>query len=119
MENTFVYDIVVLKRVLNFTIKNLKKDHHLSDDCTYGRSQRKKIRYVKWILNLVRNPSDFTYHELLNMIDLKIEARKKDLANALTKSQEETISDSIKSLQWLRKIVESTSRLGFNDIIFS
>ena len=53
------------------------------------------------------------------MIDLKIEARKKELANALTKSQEETISDSIKSLEWLRKIVESTSRLGFNDIIFS
>jgi hypothetical protein len=119
MENTFVYDIVVLKRVLNFTIKNLKKDHHLSDNSTYGRSQRKKIRYVKWILNLIRNPVDFTYCEILDMIDLKIEARKKDLVNTLAKNQKETIEDSIKGLGWLRKIVESTSRLGFNDIIFS
>jgi hypothetical protein len=119
MENTFIYDIVVLKRVLNFTIKNLKKDHHLSVDSRYGRSQRKKIRYVKWILNLIRNPSDLTYHELLDMIDLKIEARKKDLANTLAKNQKETIEDSIKSLGWLRNIIETTSKLGFNDIIFS
>jgi hypothetical protein len=53
------------------------------------------------------------------MIDLKIEARKKDLVNTLAKNQKETIEDSIKGLGWLRKIVESTSRLGFNDIIFS
>ena len=42
MENTFVYDIVVLKRVLNFTIKNLKKDHHLSDDCTVWSKSKEK-----------------------------------------------------------------------------
>jgi hypothetical protein len=35
MENTFVYDLAVLKRVLYFTIKNLKKDKHLPDNSKY------------------------------------------------------------------------------------
>ena len=119
MENAYVYNLAVLKRVLNITIKNLKKDHTLLEDSQYGRSIRKKIRYVKWILKLIKNPSDFTYHELLDIIDEKTEARKKDLLNEITNTQKETTEDSIKSLEWLRNIIESTSRLGFNDIVFS
>ena len=119
MENAYVYDLAVLKRVLNITIKNLKKDYHLFEDSQCGRSIRKKIRYIKWILKLIKNPSDFTYQELLDMIDEKIEARKKDLIHEITNSQKETTEDSIKSLEWLRNIIESTSRLGFSDIVFS
>jgi len=119
MANAYVYDLAVLKRVLNISIKNLKKDHTLLEDSPYGRSRRKKIRYIKWILKLIKNPSDFTYQELLDVIDEKTEARKKALLNEITSTQKETTEDSIKSLEWLRNIIESTSRLGFNDIVFS
>jgi hypothetical protein len=55
---------------------------------------------------------NFRYH-------LKIEARRKDLSNAWIRNPKETINDSINSLRWLRNITETTSRMGFNDIIFS
>lgn len=119
MENAYAYDLAVLKRVLNITIKNLKKDYPLLEDSPYGRSIRKKIRYIKWVLKLIKNPSDFTYQELLDIIDEKTKARKKDLINEITNSQKETTEDSIKSLEWLRNIVESTNKLGFSDIVFS
>jgi hypothetical protein len=50
---------------------------------------------------------------------LKIEARRKDLSNAWIRNPKETIDDSINSLRWLRNIIETTSRMGYDDIIFS
>lgn len=48
MVNTYTYDnILVLKRVLNITIKNLKKDTHTPENSVQGRSNRKKIRYAR------------------------------------------------------------------------
>ena len=73
---------------------------------------------MRWILNLIKSEGDFTYQEFVD-IDLKIEARKKDLAKAWIKNPKETIDDSIKSLGWLRNIVDTTSKMVFNDIIFS
>ena len=124
MENAYAYDnLLVLKRVLNITIKNLKKDIQTREDSVRGRSNRKKIRYAKWILNLIKSESDgdfnFTHQELLDMIDLKTEAREKDLTHALGKNQKETIEDSIKSLAWLRNIIETTTKMGLSDIIFA
>jgi hypothetical protein len=120
MVNTYAYDnLLVLKRVLNIAVKNLKKDIHTSEDSAYGRSNRKKIRYVRWILNLIKSEDDFTYQEFLDTIDLKIEARKKDLAKAWIKNPKETIEDSINNLAWLRNIIETTRKREFNDIIFS
>jgi hypothetical protein len=53
------------------------------------------------------------------MIDIKTEVRKKDLANALGKNQKETMEDLIKSLAWLRNIIETTTKMGLKDIIFA
>jgi hypothetical protein len=53
---------------------------------------------VRWILNLIKSECDFTYQEFLDTIDLKIEARKKDLAKAWIKNPKETIEDSINNL---------------------
>ena len=53
------------------------------------------------------------------MIDLKTEAREKDLVNTLGKNQKETIEDSIKSLAWLRNIIETSTKMGLRDIIFA
>ena len=120
MVNTYAYDnLLVLKRVLNIAVKNLKKDIHTSEDSAYGRSNRKKIRYVRWILNLIKSEDDFTHQELLDMINLKTEAREKDLVNTLGKNQKETIEDSIKSLAWLRNIIETSTKMGLRDIIFA
>lgn len=120
MENAYAYDnLLVLKRVLNINMKNLKKDIQTREDSVLGRSNRKKLRYLRWILDLIKSDGDFTYQELLDMIDLKTEAREKDLANALGKNQKETIEDSIKSLGWLRNIIETTRGMGFNDIVFA
>ena len=120
MENVYAHDnLLVLKRVLNITIKNLRKDNHASEDSIRGRSNRKKIRYVKWILKLIKSEDDFTHQELLDMIDLKTEAREKDLANALGKNQKETIEDSIKSLAWLRNIIETSTKMGLRDTMFA
>jgi hypothetical protein len=57
--------------------------------------------------------------ELLDIIYLKIEARRKDLSNAWIRNPKETIDDSINNLRWLRNIIETTSRMGYDDIIFS
>ena len=117
MENACVYDnLLGLKRVLNITIKNLKKDIHTPENSVQGRSNRKKIRYVRWILNLIKSEGDYTYQEFLDTIDLKIEARKKDLAKAWIKNPKETIEDSINNLAWLRNIIETTRKREFNDI---
>ncbi|HEX7178978.1 MAG TPA: hypothetical protein VF220_04570 [Nitrososphaeraceae archaeon] len=120
MENAYAYDnLLVLKRVLNINMKNLKKDIQTPEDSVLGRSNRKKLRYLRWILDLIKSDGDFTYQELLDIIDLKTEAREKDLANALGKNQKEIIEDSIKSLAWLRNIIETTRGMGFNDIVFA
>ena len=80
MENVYAHDnLLVLKRVLNITIKNLRKDNHASDDSIRGRSNRKKIRYVKWILKLIKSEGDFTHQELLDMIDIKTDKLKRNL----------------------------------------
>lgn len=85
MENTLAYeDLRVLKKVLNMTVKNLKKDTVNSENDVYNRNIRKKIRFVKWILDLIIS-GDFTYQEIMDMIDLKTESRKKDRDNALGK----------------------------------
>lgn len=77
MENTLAYDdLRVLKKVLNMTVKNLKKDTVNSENDVYNRNIRKKIRFVKWILDLIIS-GDFTYHEIMDMIDLKTESRKR------------------------------------------
>ena len=40
MENVYAYDnLLVLKRVLNITIKNLRKDNHAPEDSVRGRSE--------------------------------------------------------------------------------
>ncbi|HEX7178132.1 MAG TPA: hypothetical protein VF220_00280 [Nitrososphaeraceae archaeon] len=60
MVNTYAYDnLLVLKRVLNIAVKNLKKDIHTPENSVQGRSNRKKIRYVRWILNLIKSEGDF------------------------------------------------------------
>ena len=80
MENVYAHDnLLVLKRVLNIAIKNLRKDNHASDDSIRGRSNRKKIRYVKWILKLIKSEGDFTHQELLDMIDIKTDKLKRNL----------------------------------------
>ena len=119
MEIAYAYDnLLVLKRVLNINIKNLK-DIQTPEDSVLGRSNRKKLRYLRWILDLIKSDGNFTYQEFLDMIDLKTEAREKDLANALGKNQKEIIEDSIKSLAWLRNIIGTTRGMGFNDIVFA
>lgn len=76
MENTLAYDdLRVLKKVLNMTVKNLKKDTVKSENDVYNRNIRKKIRFVKWILALIIS-GDFTYQEIMDMIDLKTESRR-------------------------------------------
>ena len=89
MVNAYAYDnLLVLKRVLNITIKNLKKGIHTTENSVQGRSNRKKIRYVKWILKLIKSEGDFTYQDFLDTIDLKTNARKKDLAKAWIKTKD-------------------------------
>lgn len=69
MENTLAYDdLRVLKKVLNMTVKNLKKDTVNSENDVYNRNIRKKIRFVKWILDLIIS-GDFTYHEIMDTIE--------------------------------------------------
>ena len=110
MENVYAYENpLVLKKALNINIKNLRKDIHTSENSIDGRRNRKKIRYVKWILKLIKSERDFTYQELLEMVDLKTQAKKKDLNNALGKYQKANIEDSIKSMAWLRNMIEITS----------
>jgi type IV secretory pathway ATPase VirB11/archaellum biosynthesis ATPase len=76
MENTLAYDdLRVLKKVLNMTVRNLKKDTVKSENDVYNRNIRKKIRFVKWILDLIIS-GDFTYQEIMDMIDLKTESGK-------------------------------------------
>lgn len=56
MENTLAYDgLGVLKKVLNMTVKNLKKDIVKSENDVYNQNIRKKIRFVKWILDLINS----------------------------------------------------------------
>ena len=119
MENAYAYDnLLVLKRVLNINMKNLKKDIQTREDSVLGRSNRKKLRYLRWILDLIKSDGDFTYQELLDIIDLKTESPGEKFANALGKNQKGTIEDSIKSLAWLRNIIGTTRGMGFNDIVF-
>ena len=76
MKNTLAYDdLRVLKKVLNMTVRNLKKDSVKSENDVYNRNIRKKIRFVKWILDLIIS-GDFTYQEIMDMIDLKTESGK-------------------------------------------
>lgn len=116
MENTLAYDdLRVLKKVLNMTVKNLKKDTVNSENDVYNRNIRKKIRFVKWILDLIIS-GDFTYQEIMDMIDLKTESRKKDRDNALGKSRKESIEDSINILAWIRNMITTTRVMSFTDI---
>ena len=105
-------DLGGLKRFLENQVKNLKNEIHQSHNPVFSKSIKKKIRFVEWILKLIKSDEDFTYQELLDMIDLKTEAKEKDLANALGNNQKETIEDSIKSLGWLRNIIETTRGMG-------
>ena len=116
MENALAYDDVgVLKKVLNMTVKNLKKDIVKSENDVYNQNIRKKIRFVKWTLDLI-NSGEFTYQEIMEMIDLKTESRKKDLDNALGKSRKESINDSINILAWIRNMITTTRVMSFTDI---
>ena len=63
-------DLKGLEKSLRHQVQSLNADLHPSHNPVYLRSIKKKIRYVKWILNVMKSDS-FTHQDLLDMIDSK------------------------------------------------
>ena len=71
-------DLKGLEKSLRHQVKTLNADLHPSHNPVYLRSVRKKIRFVKWILKVMKSNS-FTHQELLETIDIKTDKLKKNL----------------------------------------
>ena len=52
------------------------------------------------------------------MIETEIIILKRRLDDAIIERQSDKLFDSLQHLEWLRKIVTTTHRKGFNDILF-
>jgi hypothetical protein len=58
------------------------------------------------------------YDELTIMIDTEIIVYKRRLERARTRPMTDKAIDAIQHLEWVRNIIVSTHRKGFNDILF-
>lgn len=108
-------DLKGLENSLTHQVKSLNADLHPSHNPVYLRSIRKKIRFVKWILKVIKSDG-FTHQELLEMIDIKTDKLKKELDKARVRTHTDRGYDSIQSLEWLRYILTSANRGAFGNL---
>ena len=108
-------DLTGLEKSLRYQVQTLNADLHPSHNPVYLRSIKRKIRFVKWILKVMKSDS-FTHQDLLDMIDIKTDRLKKELDRAKTRTYTDRIYDSIQSLEWLRYLLTSTNRGAFGNL---
>jgi hypothetical protein len=102
-------DLEGLKTFLENQVKNLKNEIYPSHNPVFSKSIKKKIRFVEWILKLLKS-NEFTHAQLVEIIDIKMDKLKKELNRARVRTHTDRLYDSIQSLEWLRYVLSSTNR---------
>ena len=109
------------KGLQNCLIKHLRileYNIHSSRDAVFNHSINQKIRFVMWIIKILKSNKNICYDLLIIMIETEIIILKRRLDDAIIERQGVKLFDSLQHLERLRKIVTRTHRKGFNDILF-
>ena len=106
-----------LENCLTKYLKVFKREVSPSHNPVYNSSIIKKVSFVKWILNTIKSNEIIPYETLIVMIDTEIIIYKRRLEKARTGLLTDKTYDAIQHLQWLRSLLTSTHRKGFNEIL--
>jgi hypothetical protein len=69
------------------------------------------------VLKEIKSNEKISYETLINMVDTEIIIYKRKLQRASTRPMTFKAFDAIQHLEWLRALLSSTHRRGFNDIL--
>jgi hypothetical protein len=78
---------------------------------------KRKIKFIKWVLKEIKSNEKISYETLIIMVDTEIIIYKRKLQRASTRPMTFKVFDAIQHLEWLRTLLSSTRRRGFNDIL--
>jgi len=106
-----------LENCLTKYMKVFKREVSPSRNPVYNSSITKKVSFVKWILKTIKSNEIIPYETLIVMIDTEIIVYKRRLEKSSTKLLADRTHDAIQHLQWLRSLLTSTHRKGFNEIL--
>ena len=106
-----------LQDCLNKYLKAFESDILHSDNPLNNGIIRRKIKFIKWILKEIKINEKISYETLITMVDTEIIIYKRKLQRASTRPTTFKVFDTIQNLEWLRNLLTSTHRRGFNDIL--
>ena len=106
-----------LQNCLTNHLKIFEKEISPLHNPVYNSSINTKISFVKWILKTIKSDEKIPYETLVVMIDTEIIIYKTRLEKAKTRLITDKTYDAIQHLEWLRNLLASTHRSGFNEIL--
>jgi hypothetical protein len=107
-----------LQECLTKHLKIFENDFHPSHNPVYNAIIRRKIKFIKWILKAIETYPGIEFQVLVTMIDSEIIIYKEKLNHARTRPATDKAFDAIQHLEWLRNVLTSTHRSGFNGTVF-
>ena len=106
-----------LQDCLTKYLKTFENDIHSSHNPIYNAIINRKLKFIKWILKAIKSNENIPHEMLIIMVDTEIILYKRRLGRARTRPVTDKIFDAIQHLEWLRNLLTSTYRRGFNDIL--
>ena len=99
-------------------IKHLKifqRDISPLHNPVYNGIIKRKIKFIKWILEVIKTYLDIEFQVLVTMIDSEIIIFKNKLDKARTRPMTDKAFDAIQHLEWLKNLLKSTHKNGFRE----
>ena len=99
-------------------IKHLKifqRDISPLHNPVYNGIIKRKIKFIKWILEVIKTYPDIEFQVLVAMIDSEIIIFKNKLDKARTRPMTDKAFDAIQHLEWLKNLLKSTHKNGFRE----
>jgi len=106
------------KNLQECLIKHLKifqKDISPLHNPVYNAIVKRKIKFIRWILETIETYPDIEFQVLVTMIDSETIIYKNKLDKARTRPMSDKAFDAIQHLEWLKNMLKSTHRNGFTE----